>query len=743
MADSKVTDLTAVVTPAGGDIFYTSQGGVDKQITATQIVSLASAGVDTSGTPADNQLAIFTDADTLEGDANLIWDGADLTLGTGQIFGAASTNAAPFYSFSEDPDSGLYWQSAGTLSIVLNGSSSERWKITGQTFGGAISGSGRLFNAVASATVPTLIPNNSDTDTGIGWTAANKLALIAGAVEGFTVQQDNSGCIVAFDETISITANANSSQGDTPLTTSVNIIATCATAGDAVTLPDQFAGGAIVIVINRGAESCDVFPASGDTILPSAVNVAKAVPAGESQIFIARAANTSWTAVIPSGGLSASDLTTIAAGSAAAPSLAWGDSDSGIFESADDTLKVSIAGAAQWQFTGASFRGENVVGPSMQNEAASATNPVFCPNILDLDTGLGASDNDELSLIAGAVEGIRLVETNGTDMLISYKADVTQTASVTQTQGNGLLGGSYNEISVVANDGDTVTLPAGHEVGTAVYIKNNGANSLQIFPNTGDTIQGLAANTAFNLPSGGSVMLMTLFANVTWTRFFDHGESVILAPDGSSSAPAYSFAASGQQDIGFYRSTTDEVSLALGGVAQAHWVFSTSGIAGVGTDRPAILDASASATVPTLTPRNDDSNTGIGRNDPDELSLISGGVEALRLAEASSHILFAHQSNVGLTADVGSAQGNGVILSSINQYSTVGTAGDAATLPAAFPVGTEVHVINDGANSMDVFPASGDDAGAGANTAVAVAAGARAKFLATAASATWATIYNA
>ena len=37
--------------------------------------------VDTTGTPADNQLAIFTDADTLEGDANLTYDGTNLDLG--------------------------------------------------------------------------------------------------------------------------------------------------------------------------------------------------------------------------------------------------------------------------------------------------------------------------------------------------------------------------------------------------------------------------------------------------------------------------------------------------------------------------------------------------------------------------------------------------------------------------------------------------------------------------------------
>jgi hypothetical protein len=115
--------------------------------------------------------------------------------------------------------------------------------------------------------------------------------------------------------------------------------------------------------------------------------------------------------------------------------------------------------------------------------------------------------------------------------------------------------------------------------------------------------------------------------------------------------------------------------------------------------------------------------------------MIVGGVEAVRYVEASSAIFMAQQANVNLTAAVGSSQGDGVITSSINVYSTVGTAGDAATLPSVFPwagvpePGTLIYIKNDGANSMDVFPAAGDNAGAGTNTAVAIAAGDFAVFL--------------
>lgn len=118
--------------------------------------------------------------------------------------------------------------------------------------------------------------------------------------------------------------------------------------------------------------------------------------------------------------------------------------------------------------------------------------------------------------------------------------------------------------------------------------------------------------------------------------------------------------------------------------------------------------------------------------------IVAGDVDATQWTEASSGILISNQANVGLTAHTGSSQGNGVITSSFNVYTVVGSAGDAATLPAIFLVNTMIWIKNDdAAESMDIFPASGDDAGAGANVAVALAAGVGTLFIATAANSTW------
>jgi hypothetical protein len=83
----------------------------------------------------------------------------------------------------------------------------------------------------------------------------------------------------------------------------------------------------------------------------------------------------------------------------------------------------------------------------------------------------------------------------------------------------------------------------------------------------------------------------------------------------------------------------------------------------------------------------------------------------------------------GVTADVGSAQGGGAITTDIVQISTVGTTGDSVTLPTAV-AGLKVHIINNGANACDVFPASSDNLGAGADTAASLAAGANITYIA-------------
>jgi len=227
-----------------------------------------------------------------------------------------------------------------------------------------------------------------------------------------------------------------------------------------------------------------------------------------------------------------------------------------------------------------------------------------------------------------------------------------------------------------------------------------------------------------------------------------HGGNVVIAAENAAGAlqtlvtfnsandatlPALAF---GDGDSGFYEPTDDTVRVVISGVAR--WAWTGNAFSGEATDGPLLSNVTATATVPTLIAKKDDADTGIGAGGTNRLSLISGGVEAMRFTGDLTDILIAHEVNVGLTADAGSSQGDGPITSSFNVYSTVGSAGDAATLPSQVELGMVVYIKNDAAvNSMDVFPASGDDAGAGTDVAVAIAAGDFAVFMVTVAGTTW------
>lgn len=77
-----------------------------------------------------------------------------------------------------------------------------------------------------------------------------------------------------------------------------------------------------------------------------------------------------------------------------------------------------------------------------------------------------------------------------------------------------------------------------------------------------------------------------------------------------------------------------------------------------------------------------------------------------------------------VTADVGSAQGNGVISTTLTRVSTSAVSGDAQTLPAAVAGLMYVVCNHAAANPVDVFPATGDQINiVTANAAISLTAG--------------------
>lgn len=134
-----------------------------------------------------------------------------------------------------------------------------------------------------------------------------------------------------------------------------------------------------------------------------------------------------------------------------------------------------------------------------------------------------------------------------------------------------------------------------------------------------------------------------------------------------------------------------------------------------------------------------DTNNGLYRIGADNWALAVGSIKALELLDTGSgNAVFYWEVASGITASATQTQGQQPLLSSYNEISTVTTTNDVVTLRTA-AAGLKQTVVNNGANTLQIFPASGDDLGAGVDTSTTLAAGDSITFFAIDAT-NWATI---
>lgn len=134
--------------------------------------------------------------------------------------------------------------------------------------------------------------------------------------------------------------------------------------------------------------------------------------------------------------------------------LYFGDGDTGFNESVVNRLRFVAAGVDSFELIANQIRGDNGnQSPNILNEQSTSTNPVYTFRG-DADTGLGWAAADQLSLIAGGVEGIRITESTTIDVNIlgytrigdttvpSYLLDLAQ-----QADNNGIRISGYDNKS--------------------------------------------------------------------------------------------------------------------------------------------------------------------------------------------------------------------------------------------------------------------------------------------------------
>jgi hypothetical protein len=183
-----ITDQPAAGALIGADTFIVNDGGTLSEITATQMATFFSAGagdVTKVGTPVDNQIGVWTGDGTLEGTTAFVQNAnsIDTTLRYRTAFGSSGS---PAHSFTGETNSGLFRQSSGVLMMSLLGTGT--WVFRDTSFDANIANGARIPFEAATATNP-VYSFLADTDTGIGWTSADILSLIAGGVSGLTIAE--------------------------------------------------------------------------------------------------------------------------------------------------------------------------------------------------------------------------------------------------------------------------------------------------------------------------------------------------------------------------------------------------------------------------------------------------------------------------------------------------------------------------------------------------------------------------
>jgi len=347
------------------------------------------------------------------------------------------------------------------------------------------------------------------------------------------------------------------------------------------------------------------------------------------------------------------------------------------------------------------------------------------------------------------------------DTEVGNNASVTaNTAKVTNATHTGQVTGS----GALALDITAVTdqPPAGALAGADTVILNDGGVLSEATMDQIATFVGSGSVPDPLLLNAGSVANPTYsFSGDSDTGFFNTGADVlglaaggveiaraveaaedqfIISPGALLGSPALPSLAWGDGDTGFNEGIDDNLGVVIAGTQR--WFWEATAFAAAPGTGPKIESGAASALVPGFIPRRSDPNTGLASAGLDILTFPVGGIEALRLAELSSHIIQTNENQVGLTASVTQTQAGGLdLLSSYNEISTVANSGDALT---AFVVvgGVRLVVINNGANDLQLFPASGDDLGAGVDTSITIGAGAVGVFIGRDAT-NWDVLFNA
>lgn len=265
--------------------------------------------------------------------------------------------------------------------------------------------------------------------------------------------------------------------------------------------------------------------------------------------------------------------------------------------------------------------------------------------------------------------------------------------------------------------------------------------SLEVATFEGDRATPTDADSAYiSLKHSDSAGGQTEVARLEWiitdvTDTTEDGDFVIHTMAAGTLAERVRFLSSGEVAIGLAGTAPD-------GTVHIHQASAGSVTATTVADA-LVIENSAATGISILTPNT--SNADIQFGDPDDNDagrvrydhntgqmqfFVEGSArQVIGTANSQFTVYLKRLTTAGITASVTQTQGQGALTSEINEVATVANTNDTVTLPSAV-AGYKITVINNGANTLQIFPASGDNLGAGLNTATTLAAGSNVVYVA-------------
>ncbi len=770
MADSTIPGLVAVTVPAVTDLLGVRQSGDtrDKKLTVTQLLSLSPAGGDVSkvGTPVDNQVGVWTGDGTIEGTTGLTYDGVALDITgnitlTGTVDGIdiATDVAANTAKVTNATHTG---QVTGSGALVLDITA-----ITAQPASGAIIAAdtilindGGVLSEATFTQMITFFDANLSFGAGdvtkVGTPVDNQVGVWTGdgTIEGTTgLTYDG----VAFDVTGNITLTGTVDGIDIATDVAANtakvtnathtgqVTGSGALALDVTAITAQPASGAIIaadtILINDGGVLSEAtftqmlaFFDANITITNSQVSDFAAGVSGNAAVTANTAKVTNATHT--------GDATGSVALTIADDAVTYAKMQNVV---ADDVLLGNIAGAGGIvaEITGAQI---NLFLPVF-TDALNGSVPLSgggTTNFLRADgTWVTPAGSGDVSKVGTPVDNQVGVWTG--DGTIEGTTGLTYDGVALDITGNITLTGTVDGIDI-ATDVAANTAKVTNATHTG-QVTGATALALDVTAITAQPASGAIVAADTIITNDGGVLSEATFTQML--TFFDANLSFVpesLLASNAAGPAIVDEAATGtnptlipnqaELDTGIGWAASDTLSFIMGG-AQG-FLMSTVGFTAQNATGPRVMNEAATATNPTLLPNKSDADTGVGWNAADELSLVIGGVEGLRFTELNSGVIQVPQANLAVTAFATGGQGSATQLDeSYSVIGTVATTGDSVKLPPVFAINSLIYVKNDGANAADIFPATGDNLGAGVDTAVSIPAGSSMSFIATVANSTW------